>query len=211
MEHKIAALLSVLAVAYFIVTAARWAKKHLPGFGLAPPAPSARVNPVSNAWANPAQSATRQAASFPGFGQGASSASPFFGSTAQDPFAMGLGPSSMFQTDEIIIGPLYHGTGSYDNAVSIFQNGWLIGNGCAYGSGAYLTIDPTYAQNHVGSNGVVLTANIRARQDEIIDYDTLTAMPGCPGNGDGLTGFALSRGYKVVHHGGNYVVLATQS
>ena len=115
------------------------------------------------------------------------------------------------QVPEITIGPVYHGTKSYQDAMSIIMDGWLVGRGSSNGSGAYLTTDMNTARSYAGSNGAILTGNFRIRSNEVIDYRTLINMPGCPQSGDGLTSYALSRGYKVVQNGNVYIALAPQS
>ena len=211
MAHQAAILLSVVSVVFFLFTVLRSARKFLPP--LAPPRPVIRSSP------NPSNTVSAQAAS-------TASTTWFVPGSSGDPFVNGnlnpntnnpvpgLGgshPNATSQAAQITIGPVRHGTKNFQDAMSILQNGWLVGNGSANGSGVYLTTDLNTARSYAGSNGAVLTGNIRIRSDELIDYNTLINMPGCPKSGDGLTSYALSRGYKVVQNGNVYVALAPRS
>ncbi len=132
--------------------------------------------------------------------------SPFFQNTSQSVFSQF--PFPLSDSYLVVLSNIYHGTRSFENAVNILNFGWRPGPGSQFGRGIYFG-DWNTARSYAGDKGCLVGATIRIKELEIIDYEAIQQFPNCPRNGEGLTAYALSRGYRVIRASPSiYVVLA---
>jgi len=98
----------------------------------------------------------------------------------------------------------YHGTPALKNARSILRDGWMVGNGNAYGDGIYLSKDINVARKYASNKGVILKCRVTLRKcaywnsDLSHQYQHWCYQRKVPADNSAKTAFLIQKGYKTL-------------